>query len=97
MAIYIPVGHRREPPMTPPTRDDPDRMTAEELRAARKRLGMTGKEFAKAFMVSSGRQVYALESGVRDGRPAHVNPAVAFLIRQRMAQLDKAEAEKKGE
>jgi transcriptional regulator with XRE-family HTH domain len=81
--------------MAPPTRDDPDRMTAEELRTARKRLGMTGKEFAKAFLVSSERQVYALEKGERDGRPAHVNPAVAFLIRQRIAQLTKEEAEKK--
>jgi transcriptional regulator with XRE-family HTH domain len=81
--------------MTPPTRDDPDRMTADELRAARKRLGMTARVFAQTFMVSSGRQVYALEKGERDGRPAHISPAVAFLIRQRIALLDKEEAEKK--
>jgi hypothetical protein len=82
--------------MAPPTRDDPDRMTAEELRAARKRLGMTARVFAAEFKISSARQTYALEAGVRDGRPSHISPAVAFLIRQRMAQLDREEAEKKG-
>ena len=77
--------------MNPNKRTAPGRMTAEELRDARKRLGMAGKDFAKEFMISSARQLYAMEAGTRNGHAAHIPPAVEFLIRQRLAQLDQHE------
>ena len=55
-------------------------MTPEELRTARKALGLTQAEFAVCFDVDI-RTVKAWEAGHRDGRPAPVPRLVAILVR----------------
>jgi DNA-binding transcriptional regulator YiaG len=55
-------------------------MTKDELRAARKALGLTQAEFANVFDVDI-RTVKAWEAGHRDGKPAPVPRLVAILAR----------------
>jgi DNA-binding transcriptional regulator YiaG len=53
-------------------------MTGDELQKARKRLGVTGEEFADAFDVSV-RTLRGWEAGVRSGKPVEVPRLVAIL------------------
>jgi transcriptional regulator with XRE-family HTH domain len=55
-------------------------MTGEELRTARKSLGLSAEGFARAIDASSGRAVQAWETGSRHGRPAPIPGPVALLI-----------------
>jgi DNA-binding XRE family transcriptional regulator len=55
-------------------------MIPEELRAARKALGLTQAEFANVFDVDI-RTVKAWEAGHRDGRPSPVPRPIAVLVR----------------
>jgi DNA-binding transcriptional regulator YiaG len=54
-------------------------MTADGLREARRKLGLTQVEFAKAFQVNV-RSVSAYEVGERNGRPATIPPSLALLV-----------------
>jgi transcriptional regulator with XRE-family HTH domain len=54
-------------------------MTGDELRDARKQLGLTQPEFAKAFQVDV-RTVGGFEQGERNGRPSKVPPPLALLV-----------------
>jgi DNA-binding XRE family transcriptional regulator len=54
-------------------------MTPNELRAARKALGLTQTEFANIFDVNI-RTVKAWEAGHRDGRPAPIPRPIAVLV-----------------
>jgi transcriptional regulator with XRE-family HTH domain len=58
-------------------------MTGAELQKLRKRLGVTGPEFARAFDVSE-RTLRRWEAGrrvINDGKPVEVPRAVAILTR----------------
>ena len=55
-------------------------MTHDELKIARHTLGLTAERFAKIFGAADARQVYAWESGSRNGKPAHIPPSVATLV-----------------
>ena len=55
-------------------------MTPEAFRAARKALGLTQIEFARAFAVSP-RAVGGWEQGERNGHPHAIPPVVALLVK----------------
>ena len=55
-------------------------MTAAELQHARKRLGVTGAEFARAFDVHE-RTLRSWEGAIHKGRLVPVPKAVAILTR----------------
>jgi DNA-binding transcriptional regulator YiaG len=56
------------------------RMTPEELKAAREKLGLSQSEFAKAFQVSL-RAVGGWEQGTRNGREHAIPEPVALLVK----------------
>jgi transcriptional regulator with XRE-family HTH domain len=55
-------------------------MTSKQLKAARKALGLTQVEFAKAFQVSP-RAIGGWEQGERNGRPHTIPAPVALLVK----------------
>lgn len=60
-------------------------MAPNELRAARKALGLTQAEFAKVFDIDI-RTVKAWEAGHRDGRPVPIPRPIAVLVRLALTQ-----------
>jgi transcriptional regulator with XRE-family HTH domain len=55
-------------------------MTPKQLKAARKALGLTQAEFARAFQVSP-RAIGGWEQGERNGRPHTIPAPVALLVK----------------
>lgn len=53
-------------------------MTGDELQQARKRLGLSGSDFAKVMEVTT-RTLRGWESGSRDGKPCPVPAPIALL------------------
>jgi hypothetical protein len=56
-------------------------MTPEELKDARRRLGLSAEAFARTFGAHDGRTVRGWEYGTRHGLPAHIPRSVDILVR----------------
>jgi DNA-binding transcriptional regulator YiaG len=57
-----------------------DKMTPDELKAVRAKLGLTQPKFARAFQVSL-RAVGGWEQGVRNGRSHAIPAPLALLVK----------------
>ena len=55
-------------------------MTPDELKEARRRLGLSVEDFARAFGAHDGRTVRAWEHGERNGLPARIPRSVELLV-----------------
>lgn len=55
-------------------------MTADELKAARERLGLSAQGFADTFGVADGRTVRGWEAGQRNGHPHPVPGPIGLLV-----------------
>jgi hypothetical protein len=56
-------------------------MTGEELKRARRALGLSVDGFAKVFGVAAGRTVRGWELGERNGVPTSIPPPVVLLVK----------------